>query len=100
MKRISLVGWTHLIAIIGAFALILFAGYSAFDSTGQEQAGWDMLLFLSIAVMLILISLLERKANYLLLILVVVCIILGLIFGVYYFFGKQGLIPLAHFWQI
>lgn len=88
-SKITNILWA--VATIGSMALIFFAGYMAIHSTDREQSGWDMVLFLSVAIMLALFDIDNVKGSWLLKVVAVMCILFAIVFGIHYFAGKEGL---------
>lgn len=86
------------IATLGSMILTGYAGYMALHSTGRMQSGWDMMLFIAIAVMLMLFDLQSPKNEWLPKVLGIASILFAIIFGIHYFGGNAAIKSLLT-WQ-
>lgn len=75
-----------LIATIGTLLCFLLAFYMALHSHGNEQLGWDMILFISMALLFILFGIDEKSATWRWIetIGAIGCIGFGVFFGLHY----------------
>jgi hypothetical protein len=75
-----------LIATTATLICFLFAFYMALHTQGQEQLGWDMILFISMALLFILFGIDEKSTawRWIETIGAVGCIGFGVFFGLHY----------------
>ncbi len=80
------------IATLGSMAIVGCAGYYAAHSTGREQSGYDMILFVALAIMLTLFDLNDtRGGEWLPKAVGLLSILFAIVFGIHYFGGDGAL---------